>query len=201
MQGEHMLIERCRQQAKLNPPRVVLPDALDERVIHAARYLKQNGLAEPVLLANPFALRDFSLRTGVIMDGLSTIDPDSADEWRAEFADAITARLGEKAPEDADEAMRASRCGSVPPWLPPEKRIYVWRGISRQLPLLFCGRAESDRPEAGRENIIIYFHHVAAGTEGNVLGFADCRCRTSTHFCTAGGYCAEQCGNLHGNHR
>ncbi|EBX6937761.1 phosphate acetyltransferase, partial [Salmonella enterica subsp. enterica serovar Bareilly] len=101
-----MLIERCRQQAKLNPPRVVLPDALDERVIHAARYLKQNGLAEPVLLANPFALRDFSLRTGVIMDGLSTIDPDSADEWRAEFADTITARLGEKAPEDADEAMR-----------------------------------------------------------------------------------------------
>ena len=96
MQGEHMLIERCRQQAKLNPPRVVLPDALDERVIHAARYLKQNGLAEPVLLANPFALRDFSLRTGVIMDGLSTIDPDSADEWRAEFADTITARLGEK---------------------------------------------------------------------------------------------------------
>lgn len=51
-----MLIERCRQQAQLNPPRVVLPDALDERVIHAARYLKQNGLAgrpagEPVCAA------------------------------------------------------------------------------------------------------------------------------------------------------
>ncbi|EMO7187684.1 phosphate acetyltransferase, partial [Pluralibacter gergoviae] len=81
-----MLIERCRQLAQKKPPRVVLPDALDPRAIDAARYLKQNGLAEPVLLANPFALRDLALRTGVIIDGLATLDPESARQWRAEFA-------------------------------------------------------------------------------------------------------------------
>lgn len=100
-----MLIERCRQMAQKNQPRLVLPDALDERIIQAAGYLKRNGLAEPVLLANPFALRDFSLQTGAMIDGLTTIDPDSADEWRAEFSASMVTRLGEKAPADVDKAM------------------------------------------------------------------------------------------------
>ncbi|MDN6632207.1 MAG: phosphate acetyltransferase, partial [Enterobacterales bacterium] len=52
-----MLIDRCRRLAQNHPRRVVFPDALDKRVLEAAHYLLHHGLAQPILLANPFALR------------------------------------------------------------------------------------------------------------------------------------------------
>ncbi|MEY7494151.1 phosphate acyltransferase, partial [Escherichia coli] len=49
-----MIIERCRELALRAPARVVFPDALDQRVLKAAQYLHQQGLATPILVANPF---------------------------------------------------------------------------------------------------------------------------------------------------
>lgn len=48
-----MIIERARELAVRAPARVVFPDALDERVLKAAHYLQQYGLARPVLVASP----------------------------------------------------------------------------------------------------------------------------------------------------
>ena len=56
-----MIIERCRELALRAPARVVFPDALDQRVLKAAQYLHQQGLATPILVANPFELRQFAL--------------------------------------------------------------------------------------------------------------------------------------------
>lgn len=55
-----MIIERCRELALRAPARVVFPDALDQRVLKAAQYLHQQGLATPILVANPFELRLWS---------------------------------------------------------------------------------------------------------------------------------------------
>ena len=68
-----MIIERCRELALRAPARVVFPDALDQRVLKAAQYLHQQGLATPILVANPFELRQFALSHGVAMDGLQVI--------------------------------------------------------------------------------------------------------------------------------
>ncbi|HAX8917164.1 TPA: phosphate acetyltransferase [Escherichia coli] len=70
-----MIIKRCRELALRAPARVVFPDALDQRVLKAAQYLHQQGLATPILVANPFELRQFALSHGVAMDGLQVIDP------------------------------------------------------------------------------------------------------------------------------
>ena len=48
-----MIIERARQLAQRSPARVVFPDALDVRVLKAANYLHQHGLAHPILVASP----------------------------------------------------------------------------------------------------------------------------------------------------
>ncbi|EJB0633528.1 hypothetical protein MWY52_003794 [Salmonella enterica] len=48
-----MIIERARELAVRAPARVVFPDALDERVLKAAHYLQQYGLARPVLVVVP----------------------------------------------------------------------------------------------------------------------------------------------------
>ena len=68
-----MIIKRCRELALRAPARVVFPDALDQRVLKAAQYLHQQGLATPILVANPFELRQFALSHGVAMDGLQVI--------------------------------------------------------------------------------------------------------------------------------
>ncbi|HGX1742640.1 TPA: phosphate acyltransferase [Escherichia coli] len=67
-----MIIERCRELALRAPARVVFPDALDQRVLKAAQYLHQQGLATPILVANPFELRQFALSHGVAMLSFSS---------------------------------------------------------------------------------------------------------------------------------
>ena len=100
-----MIIERCRELALRAPARVVFPDALDQRVLKAAQYLHQQGLATPILVANPFELRQFALSHGVAMDGLQVIDPHGNLAMREEFALRWLARAGEKTPPDALEKL------------------------------------------------------------------------------------------------
>lgn len=100
-----MIIERCRELALRAPARVVFPDALDQRVLKAAQYLHQQGLATPILVVNPFELRQFALSHGVAMDGLQVIDPHGNLAMREEFAHRWLARAGEKTPPDALEKL------------------------------------------------------------------------------------------------
>ena len=110
-----MIIERCRELALRAPARVVFPDALDQRVLKAAQYLHQQGLATPILVANPFELRQFALSHGVAMDGLQVIDPHGNLAMREEFAHRWLARAGEKTPPDAlVKRMSVSRATSLP---------------------------------------------------------------------------------------
>ncbi len=116
-----MIIKRCRELALRAPARVVFPDALDQRVLKAAQYLHQQGLATPILVANPFELRQFALSHGVAMDGLQVIDPHGNLAMREEFAHRWLARAGEKTPPDAlekltDPLMFAAAMASAETW-------------------------------------------------------------------------------------
>lgn len=100
-----MIIERARERAQQAPARVVFPDALDERVLKASHYLQQHGLAHPILVASPFALRQFALTHRVALDGIQVIDPHSNLAMREAFAERWLARSGEKTPPDAVEKL------------------------------------------------------------------------------------------------
>lgn len=100
-----MIIERARERAQQDPARVVFPDALDERVLKAAHYLQQQGLARPILVASPFALRQFALTQRMPLDGIQVIDPYSNLAMREAFAQRWLARAGEKTPPDALEKL------------------------------------------------------------------------------------------------
>jgi phosphotransacetylase len=52
------ILERCIEACRKQPGTVVFPDSLDPRVFEAAAQLKQEQLAEPVLVQSPFAVRD-----------------------------------------------------------------------------------------------------------------------------------------------
>ncbi len=100
-----MIIKRCRELALRAPARVVFPDALDQRVLKAAQYLHQQGLATPILVANPFELRQFALSHGVAMDGLQVM----RSAWQPRNAGRICSSLagprGRKTPPDALEKL------------------------------------------------------------------------------------------------
>lgn len=98
------LLESCREEAKRNPPRVVFPDALDSRVIKAANYLAHEGLAEPVLLGNPFALRGYGLERHLRLGGLALIDPQSSS-LRQGFAETLVQRQRKMTLEQALEQL------------------------------------------------------------------------------------------------
>ena len=96
-----MIIDQCRKLALRAPARVVFPDALDVRVLKAAHYLQQQGLAHPILVASPFALRQFALGERLPLTGVQVIDPHSNLAMREAFAAAWQARAGDQAPADA----------------------------------------------------------------------------------------------------
>ena len=113
-----MIIERCRELALRAPARVVFPDALDQRVLKAAQYLHQQGLATPILVANPFELRQFALSHGVAMDGLQVIDPHGNLAMREEFAHRWLARAGEKT---LPASVVEPPCKNVDAWNHPQE--------------------------------------------------------------------------------
>lgn len=69
------LIEICKHKCKQNPKRVVFPDAKDERVLKAARYLYDEQLAMPILIGGPFEIRDVADKFNVLTKGLTIINP------------------------------------------------------------------------------------------------------------------------------
>ena len=69
--------------AQVNPRRVVLPEGADERILDAARRLKDDGIAEPVLLG-PGDVE------GEAVDGIAVIDPEISEDLDR-FAEAYAA--------------------------------------------------------------------------------------------------------------
>ena len=71
-------------KAKENPRRVVLPEGSDGRILEAARRLKDDGIAEPVLLGRGNV-------EGGAVDGISRIDPETSEDL-GRFAEAYASQ-------------------------------------------------------------------------------------------------------------
>lgn len=72
------LLEKCRETCRKTPLKIVFPDAADVRLLHAANDLKAMGLAEPILLGNPYQLRDSAHNSGIAMPCLTVLSPEFA---------------------------------------------------------------------------------------------------------------------------
>ncbi len=73
------VLGNCFARARANPRQVVFPEALDERIVAAARRLKDGGIAIPVLLGTREGIAAAAQRAGVTTDGLRCIDPERSD--------------------------------------------------------------------------------------------------------------------------
>jgi phosphate acetyltransferase len=59
---------------------VVLPEGRDERIIQAARILKDEDIARPIVLGKPEQIEAAIEKAGVNLDGIEAIDPKDSDK-------------------------------------------------------------------------------------------------------------------------
>jgi len=73
------LIQRLGEKAKENPAKIVFPEGTDHRILHAARQLVDNKIAEVILIGDKEALEQAARNSGVSLAGLELIDSHTSD--------------------------------------------------------------------------------------------------------------------------
>lgn len=103
------VFERCVEICRGNRGAVVFSDGEDKRAVTAALRLIRDGLADPVLLGRPMAVRNILQQTGETGTALRVIDPSSPKLLERNAADymALQKAKGKEVSEaDAIKAMR-----------------------------------------------------------------------------------------------
>jgi phosphate acetyltransferase len=81
-------MEQLRIKAKANPKRVVLPEAGEEKILRAARQVRDMGIAYPMLVGKPETVSALAGSIGVSLDGITVVDhtnQEKAEHFVAEY--------------------------------------------------------------------------------------------------------------------
>jgi len=70
-------VERCRELARRRGLTIVLPEGEDARVVTAARRLRDEAIASPILLGASEAVAAAARGAGLDLDGIAVVDPGS----------------------------------------------------------------------------------------------------------------------------
>ena len=73
------LIDKIRTKARSDVKTIVLPEGDEERTIKAAAILKEEGLAEPVLIGNREKIEEMAKELQVSVEGIAIEDPEKSD--------------------------------------------------------------------------------------------------------------------------
>jgi phosphotransacetylase len=164
-------MDACRRK----PGVVVFPDCLDQRVIEAAGRLKADGLAEPVLVQSPFAVRGKMRETGAGALGLTVVDPNSPSllERNENAYAAIREQKGKPISDDAArEAMRCPLAASAMMIRRGEAEVGVGGNLSSTASVLRAGL--SIIPKKKGSSTISSFFLMVSPTGDRQYVFADC---------------------------
>src|SRR4030042_4073323 len=74
------VMEQLRIKAKANPQRVAFPEANEEKILRAARQVRDMGVAYPILVGEPKAVSVLSGSIGVSLDGITVVDHTNAEK-------------------------------------------------------------------------------------------------------------------------
>src|SRR5262245_41220798 len=77
------VVADCAAQARARGRRLVLPEGEDERIVAAARRLKDEGITESVLLGARANIEAAAARAGTSLAGLATLEPEKSDRLAA----------------------------------------------------------------------------------------------------------------------
>lgn len=165
------LLNDAANWVRAHPGRVVFPDALDVRTLKAAKAWFEGGFGRPILIANPFAFRDFCWRHGVKPFGISVIDPEHSP-LLSEFV----AKRIEKTPGALPEEIRIQLAD--PLWFSAmmlasgEADCCIAGNVSSTASVLRAALKVVGLKEGNKTLSSIFL--MVSPDEQEVLGFADC---------------------------
>ncbi|MBQ6246124.1 MAG: phosphate acetyltransferase [Kiritimatiellae bacterium] len=81
-------IDQVKAKAKSNVKTIVLPEGDEPRTVQAAAILKAEGIARPILLGSPEAIRKVATEKGADIGGIDIVDPATSQD-AARYADAL----------------------------------------------------------------------------------------------------------------
>ena len=82
------LIDKIRTKARSDVKTIVLPEGDEERTIKAAAILKEEGLAEPVLIGNREKIEEMAKELQGSVEGIAIEDPEKSDR-REQYKDML----------------------------------------------------------------------------------------------------------------
>ena len=169
------VFERCLEWCKQKPGRLVLPDSLDERALNAAARLKAEGLADPVLIGNPMALRAAAMQAGLRAADIWCVDPAGADFLERNASEYKALCAAKNKPVSDEEAVAFARLPAVAGAMlvrRSEVDLGVAGNLSSTADVLRAGlRVIGTSPES--KTVFSVFFMIAPGGE-HLLVFADC---------------------------
>lgn len=167
------LIETCAEFSRRHPGRVAFPDALDERLIAAACRLAAEGMARPVLLGNPFAIRGLCRAKGLRIAEVPVVDPQGAAR-RARYAELLMPRLAARGMnrEQALERLTDPLWYGAAMVAAGDADCCIAGNLSSTSDVLRAALNAIGLAEGNRTVSSIFFMIEPGG--GRVLGFADC---------------------------
>ena len=104
------VLQLCIDACRVQPGAVVFPDCLDPRVFQAAASLLEQGLAQPVLVQSPFAVRDKMRKSRARAAGFLVVDYSSPSLHEKNVEEFVDIRKQKGRPISKDEAARAMAC-------------------------------------------------------------------------------------------
>ena len=78
------ILTRIKEKAKTQVKTIVLPEALDARMLKAAQIVKAEGTANPILLGYRAEIEVAAAKIGVDLDGIEIIEPKSSPKTEAQ---------------------------------------------------------------------------------------------------------------------
>ena len=169
------VLEQCIETCRTRPGTLVFPDCLDERVLEAADQLKKQGLAEPVLMASPFAVRDKMRRNGIRAAGFTVVDHNSPTLLEKNVETYLALRRKKDKPvseQEARESMSSPLAASAMMVRRGEVEIGVAGNLSSSAEVIRAGL--SILPKKNGINTVSSFLFMLSPDGENKYIFADC---------------------------
>ncbi|CAG37764.1 phosphate acetyltransferase [Desulfotalea psychrophila] len=104
------ILERCKDVCRKAPKTIVFPDCLDKRVFEAAGRLQAEGLAHPVFMGSPFAVRAKMREAKCSSRGVTVVDHTSPSLLEKNANEFIAIREAKGKKLSMDDAVKAMRC-------------------------------------------------------------------------------------------
>ncbi len=156
--------------------RVVFPDALDQRVIVAASTLATQHNITPILIVNPFELRDFCLARGLRLRGTMVIDPARGDR-RLDYLDYLKVRMPKATTEELNARLEEPLWYAASMLAAGDAEFCIAGNISSTANVLRAGIRVIGLEEGNKTVSSVMFMYppqAACGMDQRILGFADC---------------------------